>query len=92
MAFSITTSGSNNVGSMRQVYGTFTSASGDSSMTLAYVNHGLGFISDYNVTLDTGGVSAHAPKVTISGGTLTITFEDTEGYSGKWSVTGRSAG
>ncbi len=89
MAVSFSVTNAHSVGDLRSVVGTFTSADGDSSATLSNSTHGLDYISRYRITLDTGGVSSHNPKVTVSSGTLTITFEDTQGYSGKWEVEGR---
>ncbi len=89
MAVSFSVTNAHSVGDLRSVHGTFTSAAGDSSASLSNSTHGLDYIADYTVTLDTGGVSSHNPKVTVSSGTLTIVFEDTQGYSGKWYVKGR---
>lgn len=89
MAATWTVTGANYEGGMRFVYGTFTTASGDSTLSLTSATHGLNHIADYNVTLDTGAVGVQTPKVTVSSGTLTIVYDDTQGYSGKWSVKGR---
>ncbi len=91
MAFTITVTGSDNRGSGRTVYGTFTSATGDTTHTFNSTVHGLGSVTDYNFTLDTGGHNVPAPKVVQTGSSLVVTWEDTLGYAGKWSVTGRSA-
>ena len=57
--------------------------------TLTATTHGLNYIVDYKLSLDTGGVNVPTPKVTIASGTLTWTVDDTLGYSGKWYVAGR---
>lgn len=89
MAFSATITNVNSEGNLRSVHGTFTSAEGDSTFTLDNSIHGLNYIADYEVTLDTGGVNTPRPKVTVSAGTITAIFQDTLGYSGKFYVKGR---
>ena len=89
MALTATVTDSNSEGNLRSVNGTFTTAAGDSSLSFASTLHGLDYIVDYNITLDTGGVTTPNPKVTISSGTLTALFVDTLGYSGKFYVKGR---
>ncbi len=90
MAFSITVTGSENRGSGRTVYGTFTSATGDTAHTFNKSVHGLGAVTDYTFTLDSGGHDTPLPKVVQTGSSLVVTWEDTLGYSGKWAVTGKS--
>ena len=89
MAFSFTVTSSNSEGNLKSVHGTFTSASGDNTMSLGPTVHGLNYIVDYHITLDTGGIGTQNPKVTISGGTITAVWDDTGGYSGKFYVKGR---
>jgi len=89
MAYSFTVTNSHSSGNLRAVHGTFTSASGDNSGTLSATTHGLNYIVDYNISLDTGGVDTPRPKVTVSSGTLSFVFPETEGYSGKFYVLGR---
>jgi len=90
MAYSFTvTNVHRGVGAQREVHGTFTSTDGDSSGTLGTSVHGLNYISDYDVKLDTGGVTTPNPKATISGGEITFVYDDTQGYSGKFFVKGR---
>lgn len=88
MAVSFTVTGATVIGNKRMVNGTFTSASGDTSATLTASTHGLNSINDYKVSLETGGLNAQNPKITVSSGTLTMTFDDTQGYSGVWTVIG----
>lgn len=78
------------VGPYRFAAGTFTSAAGDGNgETLTASTHGLNYILFSDITLNTGGLNAPQPKVTISNGTITWTVQDTLGYSGKWYVLGR---
>jgi hypothetical protein len=90
MAYTWTVDGNQPLGGgIRMIHGTFTSSSGDNEGTLAATTHGINYITDYNISLDTGGLGTQRPKATVSSGTITFTFMDTEGYSGKWQVTGR---
>ena len=90
VAYTLTTGGNGSIGNMRVVTGTFTSAAGDGNgETLAYATHGLNFLAWGDVTLDTGGLMAARPKVSISSGTLTWTVDDTLGYNGRFIVIGR---
>ena len=89
MAVAYTLTNAHSLGNLKGVHGTFTTANGDNTLTLAPATHGLNYIVDYKISLDTGGLNIPAPKVTISSGTLTWTVDDTLGYSGKWYVLGR---
>jgi len=90
MAVAYTVTNAHNLGNLVAVHGTFTSAAGDgASETLGPTTHGLNYIVDYKLALDTGGLDTPNPKVTISGGTLTWTVTDTLGYAGKWYVAGK---
>jgi hypothetical protein len=89
MAFTFTVTGRNTAGAQRKVYGTFISETGDSSASLNNAVHGLNFISDFNISLDKGGIGVESPKVTINEGSLTALWSDTLGYSGRWMVEGR---
>lgn len=89
MAATWTVSGATVTGDERRIWGTFTTAAGDNSLTLAPATHGLNNVRTYNVSLDAGGVGTQTPKVANSAGTLTITFDDTLGYSGTWWVSGK---
>ena len=89
MAIAYTVTNTHSAGNLRAVHGTFTSALGDTGGTLSATTHGLNYIVDYSLTLDTGGIAPQAPKVTISSGTITWLVDDTLGYSGKFYVVGR---
>jgi hypothetical protein len=89
MAYAFTVDGVEYHGNNKTVHGTFTSAAGDNEGTLGNSTHGLNYITDYNISIDTGGLDTPRPKATVLAGEITFTFPDTEGYSGKWSVTGR---
>ena len=79
MAFAFTVTAGNSEGNLKSVHGTFTSATGDHTATLSATTHGLNYIADYNITLDTGAVNVPTPKVTISSGTITAVWPDTKG-------------
>lgn len=85
MAFTITTYPIS-LGNLKGLAGTFTSAEGDSSMTLA---HGLNWVAYASVEIDTGGVGVQRPKITHSAGTMTVVWDDTLGYSGQLLVIGK---
>lgn len=89
MAFAFTVTNGHSEGNLKSVHGTFTSADGDTSMSLTTATHGFNYIADYKVTLDTAAINAQIPKVTISSGTLTALWQDTQGQSGKFYVKGR---
>ena len=90
MAVAYTVTNVHSLGNLRAVHGTFTSASGDGNAeTLGNSVHGLNYIVDYDIKLDTGGLTTPRPKVTVSSGTLTWTVDDTLGYAGKFYVSGR---
>ena len=90
MAVAYTVTNVHSTGNLRAVHGTFTSAARDGNAeTLGNSVHGLNYIVDYDITLDTGGLNTPQPKVTISSGTLTWTVDDTLGYSGKFYVAGK---
>ena len=90
MAVAYTVTNTHSSGNLRAVHGTFTTAAGDGNAeTLSATTHGLNYIVDYQIKLDTGGLETPNPKVTVSSGTLTWTVADTLGYSGKFYVLGR---
>lgn len=90
MAVAYTVTNAHSTGNLRTVHGTFTSAAGDGNgETLGATVHGLNYIVDYNITLDTGGLHTPQPKATVSSGTITWTVDDTQGYAGKFTVVGR---
>ena len=90
MAVAYTVTNVHSLGNLKAVHGTFTSAAGDGNgETLTATTHGLNYIADYSIKLDTGGLNVPQPKVTISSGTLTWTVDDTLGYAGKFYVLGR---
>jgi len=91
MAVTITVKGlkRKSIGAWWLVTGTFTSAAGDSAVSLAFATHGLREIIKADVHLDTGLVGSEAPKISISGGTVTVTFSNTQGKSGRFELIGR---
>lgn len=89
MAYVFTVTATHSSGDLKELHGTFTSADGDSTGSLSATTHGLNYITESEITLDTGGVSTPTPKKTVSSGTITFVFEDTQGFSGKWRVKGR---
>jgi len=89
MAASFSIVGVESVGNLKMVHGTFTSAAGDSDLSMASTDHGLNYIAGYQFTTDTGGINTPNPQVTISGGTMTVTVDNSQGYSGKFMLFGR---
>ncbi|MDE2015957.1 MAG: hypothetical protein KGJ89_05025 [Patescibacteria group bacterium] len=87
MAVAFTVSGVDYQGSKKYVYGTFTSAAGDTSATLNNAVHGLNFITDYDC-VPAGYIGWENPKYTLSSGTLIIAVDDFLGASGTWYVRG----
>lgn len=79
----------NNEGNLKTVHGTFTTTSGDTSVSLTAATTGLNYIVDHHITLDTGAVGVQTPKTSVSSGTITNTYDDTLGYSGRFYVKGR---
>ena len=88
MPIVITVDGNESVGNMRMAHGTFTSADGDNTVTLAPSTTGINNIASYEISLDVGALSVQRPKITESLGTLTAVWSDTLGLSGRWQVTG----
>lgn len=89
MAISYTVDGVQSLGNIRLVHGTFTSAAGDNNGSITATTHGLNHIVGYQFTLDTGGLETPAPKVTVASGSITVTWTDTLGYSGKFWIMGK---
>ncbi len=81
MATTVTVVGVNVAGNMRYIWGTFTTATGDTTITIAT---GLSALYGYQVTLDAGAIGTEVPKVSTSGGTITGLVTDTLGYSGRF--------
>lgn len=73
-------------GNMRTYHGTFTSALGDSALTLS---HGFNYVAQCTVSLQRGAVGQQDAKVEHSSGTTTVTWDDTLGYSGDFFLVGR---
>lgn len=88
MAMAFTVTGATVIGNKRMVSGTFTSSSGDSSGSLTATTHGLNNIVSHDIRFDSAGLNTPNPKVTVSAGTLTLSFDDSQGYSGTWHVIG----
>lgn len=79
----------NQEGNMKTVHGTFTTTTGDTTVSLGATTHGLNYIVDRRISLDTGAVGAQTPKISVSSGTVTATYDNTWGYSGTFYVKGR---
>lgn len=88
MALAYTISNVTSIGKYRMVTGTFTSASGDTTFTLAPATHGLNNIIDFDVSIKGGAVDAQTPKTTNSSGTITAIWDDTQGLSGTFTLIG----
>jgi len=90
MAYSFTvTKVRRGIGQGREVIGTFTSAVGDGEGSLGPSVHGLNVIDEQNISLDPGAIDVQRPKVSVSGGTITFTYQDTQGLSGRFVLKGR---
>jgi len=77
------------MGNKRWIRGTFTTDTGDSTITINAVTiGGINNIVDYSIRTDTGGIDAQNPKFSVSGGTVTGTVDDTLGYGGTFYVLG----
>lgn len=88
MAFTVTFSGTNPVGARRQVWGTFTSVTGDNTLTLS---HGLAAVDFCDIQLE-GALNVSKPKLTHSASAsppnTTAVWDDTLGLSGRFTVVG----
>ena len=87
MAVTATVTKKVNLGSVKLIHGTFTSASLDHTLSLPATVHGLNVIMAWGVALTE--IGEQAPIITISSGTLTAIWQDTRGKSGTWFVIGR---
>lgn len=85
MAFTTTNVTRGNHGNFYTISGSFTSAAGDSVLT---VTHGMSHIVEDRITLD-ASVGWQSPKVTHSAGVATVTWDDTQGNSGTFYFVGR---
>lgn len=86
MAITISDPKRNVLGDLRSYSGTFTTASGDSSLT---ITHGMYDVRQADVRLDAGGVNTPNPKITNSSGVCTFLVDDTLGYSGTFYFLGK---
>lgn len=89
MAFSSTVTtqpGPAIIGPYRFISGTFVNAAGDVGGTIAASTTGVNAIVAYGAWI-TSHVGAQQPKVTISGGAITLVTED--GTDGNWWLIGR---
>ena len=79
MAITISNPTRNVLGNLRTYSGDFTTAKGDSTLT---ITHGMYNVVDCNVTMQKGGVGAQDAKITNSAGVCTFVVDDTLAYSG----------
>lgn len=92
MAVTYTLTYADNSGPVCIRAGTFTSAAGDGNgETIPSTTHGLSYIIEARVTLNPGGLGVQEPKITFAdgSGTVTWTVDDTQGYSGRFSLRGK---
>lgn len=75
-----------NTGDMYSYSGTFTSAAGDTTVT---ITHGMNYIAVEKVDLQGGAIESPQPKITNSAGVATVTFTDTMGCSGNFYFVGK---
>lgn len=79
MAITISNPVRNVVGNLRTYSGDFTTARGDSTLT---ITHGMYNVVDSEVNMLKGAVGTQNPKVTHSAGVCTFVVDDTLGNSG----------
>ena len=89
MAYTFTVTATHSSGDLKELNGTFTSAAGDSEGTLGSSVHGLNYISFSEITFDSGGLNTPVPKKTVSSGEITFVVDNSQGFSGTWTVRGR---
>ncbi len=86
MAVTVTVVGSGAQGNRRAVWGTFTTAVGDSSVT---ISHGLAQLDDLNVTMEGAMTPPQAKQVHSSTNKNTVlTYDDLQALSGRWRAIG----
>lgn len=85
MAVTVSTTGRTVYGNRVCLYGTFTSAAGDNTVT---ISHGMYQVDDFNEVLE-GALDYQNPKVSHSAGVTTLVYNDTDGLSGRWKIVGQ---
>ncbi len=85
MAFTTSNIIRGNHGNFYTISGSFTSAAGDTALT---VTHGMHHVVEDHVTLDSS-VAWQTPKISHSSGVATVTWDDTQGNSGTFYFVGR---
>lgn len=83
MAFAYAVTRATVVGDQRMIVGTFTNTDTDSGGAIAT---GLGLVNAFEV-IPTSHVDASLPKITISGGTVTVVCDN--GLDGNWVAVGK---
>lgn len=86
MAITLSNIRKESVGSLWSLSGDFTTADGDSTLT---ITHGFNYVASDNVSTKTGGVGVQTPKVTHSAGVATLVWDNTKGFSGKFNFVGK---
>ena len=79
MAITISNPTRNIAGNLRTYSGDFTTAKGDSTLT---ITHGMYNVVDANVNMMKGAVNTQNPKITHSAGVCTFVVDDTMANSG----------
>jgi len=79
MAITISDPVRNILGNLRSYSGQFTTAKGDSTLT---ITHGMYNVVETNVNMMKGAVGTQNPKVTHSAGVCTLVVDDTMSNSG----------
>jgi len=87
VALAYTLSDVSGQGKHKQVLGSFTSAGGDTTISLAPSLHDLNSIVDFNVKLSSS-IGVQNPSEANSSGTITAIFDDTLGRSGTFRLLG----
>lgn len=83
MAFTYTVTSKENLGSVSLIYGTYTSAAGDSGGT---ITTGFGAVVAFG-TVPTGAVEETLPKYSVSSGVVTLVLNDNS--DGNWFAIGK---
>jgi hypothetical protein len=86
MAFTVSNVVPGSCGDARTLSGTFTSAAGDATLTYT---HGMLQIRLADFSLDPANIAPQIPSVSHSAGVATVTWDDTQGASGRFIIIGK---
>lgn len=86
MAITLSNVRRESTGSIWSLTGDFTTATGDSSLT---ITHNFNYVASADINIQKGGIGVQNPKLTHSSGITTMVFDDTLGYSGTFDIRGK---